>query len=183
MNAGNMRRELLDATRTFILKDPDHFSIAALCRQTGIRKSQLRTHFPTKHDLMSALVEESKFEASNDQPADPFPADEAWMKNRFNILERALTLLEDRTEEIARKLSPAGPAAIAALEERAAEPPPVVIAPDTPIAHLEIPALPIERPAPVFDARKLLHARAKQQASDAPSADLPAARKKMPNWI
>jgi len=185
MNAGNMRRELLEATRTFVLKDPDHFSIAALCRETGIRKSQLRTHFPTKHALMSALVEERAFEPGNDPPADPFPADEPWVKNRFNILERALTLLEARTEEIARKQNPAEPGAepAAVPEQCATEPPPVVIAPDIPMAHLEMPPLPIERPTPAFDARKLLHARARQQTSDKPSAVQPPAPKKSRGWV
>lgn len=187
MNAGTMRREMLEAARTFILKDPDHFSIAALCRETGIRKSQLRTHFPTKHDLMSALVEESAFEAANDQPADPFPADEPWVKNRFNILERALTLLEERTEEIARKQEPEQPDAEAAPEKKpaqnTAELPPVVIGPDIPIAHLEMPPLPIEKPAPVFDARKLLHARAQQQTSGTPSTAPSVTPKKTPGWV
>lgn len=187
MNAATMRREMLDAARTFILKDPDHFSIAALCRQTGIRKSQLRVHFPTKHDLMSALVEESELEAANDQPADPFPADEPWVKNRFNILERALVLLEERTEEIARNTpqaqSDAETAPAKEPAQDAAELPPVVIGPDVPIAHLEMPPLPIDKPAPVFDARKSLRVRARQKTPEAPSIERPAMPKKARGWV
>lgn len=184
MNAANIRQELLEAARTFILKDPDHFSIAALCRQTGIRKSQLRAHFPTKNDLMSALVEDGE---SGGEAVHPFPADEAWVKNRFHILERALTLLESRTEEIARGQAAAAdnnPAdgGTRPGEESMAEPPPVVIAPGTPPALLEMPPLPIEKPATMFDAREKLRAIVRQMPKPAkPSAA--EALKKAPDWL
>ena len=57
MHAGNIQADLLETARALFLRDPDQFSVAALCRETGLSRTKMRQHFSTKAELMTALLE------------------------------------------------------------------------------------------------------------------------------
>lgn len=189
-----MQANLLETARSLILSDPDRFSIAALCRETGLSRNKLRQYFPTKAALMTALLEEDPGTAPMDHLSDPENSrgenfldiqsgariiGEGWIERRFRVLERALTLLESKTEDATAEQSHA----LAIIEERlsgAAKAPPAELPPivaanapasNAPVAGLPdvaapllsaepaiIPPLEFQPPAPAFDARQKLQA-------------------------
>lgn len=205
MTASEMQANLLETARSLILSDPDRFSVAALCRETGLSRNKLRQYFPTKAALMTALLEEDPDTAPMDdvsEPEDSHDEDihdaepgakiigEGWIERRFRVLERALTLLETKTEDATAEQSQA----LATIEKRLSgagnatllELPPVVAAdvpaPEAPVAILpDVATLPLsaEPPinplpdlqphAPTFDARQKLQAILKKPPAEAPA--------------
>src|ERR1700753_2333950 len=54
----DIRTRLLDAAREMVLRGDSKFSIATVCRQAGIERTQFRNHFSGKTALMAALMQE-----------------------------------------------------------------------------------------------------------------------------
>ncbi len=163
MGDGNIREDLLEAAHSLNAAAPDKLTIAALCKTTGRRRTEIRRYFRTNGALKSALsigervaaqagavkvqtaapaakaegevftagatalksqilapAGNSKSDAvaaelQAGQVSTEVPvAEEDWHERRFRMFERALSLLEARTEETAREQSQA----IALLEEK-----------------------------------------------------------------
>jgi AcrR family transcriptional regulator len=183
MNESNIQADLLETARSLILRDPDRFSVAALCRETGLSRNKMRQYFPTKAALMTALLEkepgaqESGVEMLPDENSDEeilhdeishddTPHDirsgaeiigESWIERRFRVFERALALLENKTEGATVEQS----RALAMIEERLSGPvsaslaelPPIVDSGKLPLKISEEASGPVagqaDQPAPV----------------------------------
>ncbi len=186
MNESNIQADLLETARSLILRDPDGFSVAALCRETGLSRSKMRQYFPTKAALMTALLEQDQSDdlstgisdIESDRTAAPAEIiGESWIERRFRVFERALALLENRTEGATAEQS----RALAMIEERLSGPvsaslaelPPIVAMKPQPVAApvtesgavpenppktepVVISPLDFFPPAPAFHARKKL---------------------------
>lgn len=107
MDECNIQADLLETARALILKDPDRFSVAALCRETGLSRNKMRHYFPTKAALMTAMLEPAASEnlrheisGADDLPEDTAPAitNESWIERRLRVFERALARLETKTQ-------------------------------------------------------------------------------------
>lgn len=179
----SVQMDLLETARSLLLRDPDRFSVAALCRETGLSRAKMRQHFPNKAALMAALLKDepdapppSREKNSGETAPTSEIVGEGWIERRFRVFERALSLLENKTEGAAAENS----RALAMIEERlygqvctpAAELPPVVAAakpareisvadieapscvPSVNSAPIEMPPLEFQAAAAGFDARK-----------------------------
>lgn len=184
MDECNIQADLLETARALILKDPDRFSVAALCRETGLSRNKMRQYFPTKAALMTALLEPSASEnlqheisGAEDLPGEVAPAltNESWVERRLRVFERALALLENKTEgaslEQSRAQAMIGERLSAPISAALAELPPIVetkkeferetasepagAAPANP-EPLVVPPLEFHAPQPAFHAREKL---------------------------
>lgn len=167
MTASEMQANLLETARSLILSDPDRFSVAALCRETGLSRNKMRQYFPTKAALMTALLEEEPDAATMDDLSDPDDSrdenfhdaesgaqiiGEGWIERRFRVLERALTLLGTKSEGASAGHSQA----LALIEERlsgAAKAPPAELPPIM-AANAPAPKAPVAGP-PIVAAPSL----------------------------
>ena len=110
------RKDVLKTARSLVFRDGSNFTLASLCKESGLSRTQLRRIFPTKTALVAALDEEiiaetlAKFseaklheeqlqEASQNETAAPQP-DNGWVDRRLRVLERAIELLETRIETV-----------------------------------------------------------------------------------
>jgi TPR repeat protein len=59
MHDGNIRADLLEAARVLNATSPDQLSIAALCKQTGTSRSDVRRHFSTNAALKAAVTKKT----------------------------------------------------------------------------------------------------------------------------
>jgi TPR repeat protein len=59
MRDGNNRALILETARALFERNPDGFTVASVCRETGLSRSRLRRHFPTKGVLVAALQEDA----------------------------------------------------------------------------------------------------------------------------
>ncbi|MEO8896617.1 MAG: tetratricopeptide repeat protein [Rhizomicrobium sp.] len=175
---------MLETARALILKDPDRFSVAALCRETGLSRNKMRQYFPTKAALMTALLEpaasqnlQDEIPDADDLTEDAAPAitNESWIERRLRVFERALALLENKTEGTSLEQSRAqamigerlsGPISAALAEllpiveikkelDRETAPEPAGAAPANP-EPLVVPPLEFHAPQPAFHAREKL---------------------------
>lgn len=213
MPSDSVQIDLLETARSLLLRDPDHFSVAALCRETGLSRAKMRQHFPNKAALMTALL---KDEPDADAPpalpeensGEPDPVSEivgaGWIERRFRVFERALCLLENKTEGAAAQHS----RALAMIEERlygqvrtpAAEPPPIMAAPPQQITVPDIeissavsavtgtpvvmPPLEFQAAAAGFDARKKMRSvLEKIPAAIGTAPEKQILLKQMPPWL
>ena len=55
MQYGNSRALILTTARELFEKDPDAFTLASVCRLTGLSRTALRRHFPSKSALIADL--------------------------------------------------------------------------------------------------------------------------------
>ena len=116
MDQESVRKDLLKTARSLVLRDGSNFTLASLCKESGLNRSQLRRIFPNKTALIAALDQEiiaeslAKFseaklheetlqEVSQNEPAAPQP-DNDWVDRRLRVLERAIELLETRIETV-----------------------------------------------------------------------------------
>jgi AcrR family transcriptional regulator len=202
---GNSRAELLETARSLNCGGTDQLSIAALCKSTGLSRSVVRRHFPTNGALNAALKKDESAKARSPQPEPEVSgAREDWMERRLRVFERALSLLETKTEETARQQSQA----ITSLEEKIAAPaavplpaielPPIAAKPapmpeipaqtapaDPSPASLAIPKWEIPKPRLDFDAREKLESileRAQSSPGDAPTPK-PFERTRALPWV
>ena len=117
MNDQDARAKLMAAARFLILKGADHFSIAALCKETGLTREEMRRHFPTKASLIVAILDasppKSKLGLQEVLQESEIDLDDL-LESLVRIFEPALLGLEDRAETTARKHSAA---AIASLQQ------------------------------------------------------------------
>jgi AcrR family transcriptional regulator len=118
MDAQGTREMLIATARSLIVNDFDHFSVAAVCRETGLSRSKVRSHFSTKASLVGAVFGEGPPTSRQRllQPKEPIGND--WIERRFRVCERALSLLETRTDAAADGRSHA----ISLVEEILSEP-------------------------------------------------------------
>lgn len=116
MDAANTRAELLATARSLRSRDPGRFSVAALCRETGLSRSRVRRHFPTKSALMSALLDAAPapIPERRKRPRSAPAGQKDWVERRLRVCERALSILEAKAEDTAREQS----RSISMLEER-----------------------------------------------------------------
>lgn len=205
--------DLLETARSLLLKDPDRFSVAALCRETGLSRAQMRQHFPNKAALMTALLKDQPevvappalpAQKSGEPDTTREIVGEGWIERRFRVFERALSLLENKTEGAAAEHS----RALAMIEERlygqvsAPQPdlPPIVAAPpqEIPVSDLEhspsapivketpvvMPPLEFQAAAPVFDPRKKMQGvLEKMPAAIETAAGKQPSLKQPPPWL
>jgi AcrR family transcriptional regulator len=152
MMGGNIRAELLETARSLNSGGANGLSIAALCKTTGLSRTKIRRYFPTNGALNAALRKQDAVEAAKpyrEPKPEPSPPREDWLERRLRVFERALSLLETRTEETAREQSEA----LSLLEEKlsspapaplaATEPPPIVVTSVLPLPGQKI-TYPIE---------------------------------------
>lgn len=130
MPTSSIQTDLLETARSLILRDPDRFSVAALCRETGLSRAKMRQYFPNKAALMTALLEQepdAHISDADEPDADEVsgearaPAEiigEGWIERRFRVFERALALLENRAEGATAEQS----RALRMIEERLSGP-------------------------------------------------------------
>ncbi|HWA69542.1 MAG TPA: tetratricopeptide repeat protein [Rhizomicrobium sp.] len=149
------RSKLLTAARARLASGDAKFSIAALCAETGVTRAEFRAHFTGKAALMAALVAPVAPQEGPDSKADVsqpgVTAPDAWLERRLRVFERALTVLEAKTDAAARAQSQA----ITRLEERlAVQPEAYPVTEETPQA----PAPAGEAEAPPRPAADLLPA-------------------------
>jgi TPR repeat protein len=127
------RARLLDAARALMLRGEEKFSIAAVCAEAGVDRTEFRNHFPGRGALMAALTQQAP-EPKQDlataiesapvtqpeipTPAAPAPSEpaqaDAWLERRLRVFERALNALEARAETREREQA----RTIALLEEK-----------------------------------------------------------------
>jgi AcrR family transcriptional regulator len=151
MPSDTVQMDLLEAARSLLLRDPDRFSVAALCRETGLSRAKMRQHFPNKAALMTALLKEEPeapvpLALPEEKSGEPDPAreivGEGWIERRFRVFERALSLLENKTEGATAEHS----RALTMIEERlygqvktpVAELPPIMAAAN-PLQEIAVP--------------------------------------------
>jgi AcrR family transcriptional regulator len=116
MDQESVRKDLLKTARSLLFRDGSNFTLASLCKESGLSRTELRRIFPTKSALIAALDQEiitetlAKFseaklheetlqEVSQNEPAAPQP-DNGWVDRRLRVLERAIELLETRIETV-----------------------------------------------------------------------------------
>ena len=130
--ADDTRSRLIQTARAMVLRGDPNFTIATLCGEAQLDRSQFRAHFSGKTALMAALMQEqvsnapSAVAVRNDPLPEPqtpkaerepsVPTPDAWLERRLRVFERALTALETRAEAAAREQA----RAIAQLEEKLA---------------------------------------------------------------
>jgi TPR repeat protein/AcrR family transcriptional regulator len=136
-SADDTRSRLIETARAMVLRGDNKFSIATLCQETGVERSEFRAHFSGKTALMAALMHEQASQAVSvaELPAvqpmpepqaelqipkaelePPVSTPDAWLERRLRVFERALTSLEAKAEATAREQA----RVIAQLEERLA---------------------------------------------------------------
>jgi TPR repeat protein len=131
--ADDIRTRLVETARAMVLRGDNRFSIATLCNEAQVTRSQFRANFSGKTALMAALMQEQASShpapvvaaAAPEQP-EPEPqtpkveqessvsTPDAWLERRLRVFERALTALESRAEATARDHA----RVIAQLEEK-----------------------------------------------------------------
>jgi TPR repeat protein len=116
MDQESVRKDLLKTARSLLFRDGSNFTLASLCKESGLSRTELRRIFPNKTALIAALDQEiiaetlAKFseaklheeklqEVSQNEPAAPQP-DNDWVDRRLRVLERAIELLETRIETV-----------------------------------------------------------------------------------
>jgi TPR repeat protein len=122
----NEKTRFLEAAGALIARGHAKFSIAALCEEARLDRDTFRAHFSGRSELMAALDEAAartlapQASASDVAAADTelsHPASvlaDAWLERRLRVFERALTVLESRTDTAVREHA----CAIARLEEK-----------------------------------------------------------------
>ncbi|MES2253407.1 MAG: tetratricopeptide repeat protein [Pseudomonadota bacterium] len=213
MDECNIQADLLETARALILKDPDRFSVAALCRETGLSRNRMRQYFPTKAALMTALLEPSASEnlqdeisGAEDLPEDSVPAitNESWIERRLRVFERALALLENKTEGASLEQSHAqamiGERLSGPISASLAELPPIVEVSKTPEREtiivvesapsipanpepLVVPPLEFHAPQPAFHAREKLQTILENVAPAQTAPEKPKLLQDVPPWM
>lgn len=110
---------MLQIARSLTFRDGSNFTLASLCKESGLSRTALRKLYPTKTALIAALDQEIiaetlvKFSEAKRQEeklhqeqlqearavAVPQP-DNDWVERRLRVLERAIELLETRIETV-----------------------------------------------------------------------------------
>jgi len=139
---------LLSVAHSLMSRDPRRFSVAALCRETGLSRSRVRRHFPTKNALTTALLSAAPAPERRKRPRNQAVGGEEWVERRLRVCERALSILEAKAEDTAREQS----RSISMLEER--------------LPHLAPPVLTSVEPPPFADTPT----SAKPQGGEKPEA-------------
>ena len=103
MQDGNDRALILETARTLMANNPDGFTLARVCRDTGISRARLRKHFSTKKILLASLTEiPPQLPAVVAPPATGSNNAASGLDDRISACEQALALLNTKTENIAR---------------------------------------------------------------------------------
>jgi TPR repeat protein len=101
MQDGNSRALIVETARALFANNPGGFTLALVCRETGLSRARLRKHFPTKKALLACLDE-----ALPQLPADPPAAGSnnaaSGFSDRISDCEQALASLNTNTEGVAR---------------------------------------------------------------------------------
>ena len=139
MQDADNRARILETARAVFARNPGGFTVASVCRETGLSRARLRRHFPTKNALIACL----HGEVGQDQIAIGPRKSKREKKplifdNRISACEQALLVLEARTEAIEHEQP--SPAPIFELPPLVTEPPPVVIAQKEKPAALRAPS-------------------------------------------
>jgi TPR repeat protein/AcrR family transcriptional regulator len=104
------RARIVDIARSLILKHGSRFTTASLCVELGCTRSNLRSHFPTKSDLVTAVFDGSSTEITTEpvtkvigakpHSANTGSAESEWIERRFRVFERAIATLEREIEGV-----------------------------------------------------------------------------------
>jgi AcrR family transcriptional regulator len=141
MDSRGIRAELITSARAMLVNDFDHFSLAAVCKETGISRSKVRKLFAKKADLINAVFSETQSVQREREHLNKAPRVDDWIERRFRVCERALSLLEERTTTATLEQS----RTLSFLEKRFANPgiPPLVTEPSQLLPQL------CDQPGPV----------------------------------
>jgi TPR repeat protein len=141
--ADDTRNRLIETARAMVLRGDNKFSIATLCNQAGVNRSQFRANFGSRTALMAAVMQEQASqpvavavlpavqpvpepqaphrtlnETPNQTPKAEqelsVPTPDAWLERRLRVFERALMALEARADATTREHA----RVIAQLEEK-----------------------------------------------------------------
>ena len=105
------KKRVLKTARALICRDGTAFTVAGLCEECGLSRSQFRRLFSTRAKLLEILAREVTEKARSGVTASQAQETrDIWLERRFRVLERAINSLEARLD--------AG-----ALQDQAAEPP------------------------------------------------------------
>jgi hypothetical protein len=136
MDAAADRLSILRMARSLISRDGTSFTLAGLCRENNLTRSELRKAFPTRAALITALAKPARSELAEQKvPQKVSAADDEWLERRFRVFERAIESLElkieaanaERSRSIAAPAESATPKALASIEPISVpEPPPFV---------------------------------------------------------
>lgn len=121
MDQGSARKDVLKIARSLVFRDGSNFTLASLCKESGLSRTALRKLYPTKTALIAALdqeiiaetlanfsearhqeeklQEEQLLKTAQDHAATS-QADDEWVERRLRVLERAIELLETRIETV-----------------------------------------------------------------------------------
>src|SRR6185312_8412872 len=64
------RALILDAARTLFERNPDGFTVASVCRKTGLSRAKLRKHFSNKSALIACLKDTREQQQAPVEPCD-----------------------------------------------------------------------------------------------------------------
>jgi TPR repeat protein/AcrR family transcriptional regulator len=191
MDQETVRKDVLRTARSLAFREGSDFTLASLCRESGLSRAALRKLYPTKAALIAALdqevigetlaqLSEARLqEAAQGGASTPQP-DHDWVERRLRILERAIELLETRIETVSAEQSRLA----AAQEEMNARdtpvptPPPVMMAgpPITEPKSVELPPLTTADPLVVEEPVQF-------SIEPAPSVPPPAVEPKAPQIL
>jgi AcrR family transcriptional regulator len=97
MEEDSRRAHVLKTARASIHSNGTNFSIAAVCRESGLSRSQMRRIFSTKAKLLKALKQEmEEHPRANNILCRIHDIDDEWLERRLRVLERAIASLEVR---------------------------------------------------------------------------------------
>ncbi len=119
------KTRFLEAAGVLVARGHAKFSIAALCEEARLDRDAFRAHFSGRAELMAALDEAVACAPAPQARPDAAVVDtelshsasvlaDAWLERRLRVFERALTVLESRTDAAIREHA----CAIARLEEK-----------------------------------------------------------------
>lgn len=135
---------MLQIARSLTFRDGSNFTLASLCKESGLSRAALRKLYPTKTALIAALDQEivaetlAKFSEAKHQeeklrqeqlqeahPIATSQPDNDWVERRLRVLERAIELLETRIETVSAEQARLA----TAQDEMQAGPPAAISAP------------------------------------------------------
>ena len=97
------RALILETARAQFARNPRAFTLAQVCRETGLGRAKLRKHFPTKKILLACLPEATSRLPDRITPRQTDPSEEAAIHEvRIGVCERTPVLPEVKKESIAR---------------------------------------------------------------------------------
>ena len=106
MQVGHNHASILETARALFERNPGGFSVASVCRETGVSRARLRRHFPTKKDLIASLNDAALPEKPPAPEATGHAQKTGTLDGRTSACEQALALLEAKAEVVEHELPP-----------------------------------------------------------------------------